>query len=59
MLSRIHDRICEASAHECVRLAQATDDPELRKNLLQMAHDWMVVALTSDQAGDSDVQRKK
>ena len=49
MLSPVPDRICEASAHECVRLAQATDDPELKKNLLQMAHDWMVAAMTSNQ----------
>ena len=38
------DKICEASALECVRLARMTNDPELREELFKMARDWMAVA---------------
>ena len=32
-------------ARECIRLADRTDDPELRERLLQMAREWMAVAM--------------
>jgi hypothetical protein len=41
--------IYELSARECVRLAQAAEDPALRSDLLKMAHDWMVAELKREQ----------
>jgi hypothetical protein len=32
-------------ARDCVRLAQSADSPELRERLLQIAREWMAVAM--------------
>jgi hypothetical protein len=37
--------ICHESARECVRLARASDDPDLRHELFEMARHWMALAL--------------
>jgi hypothetical protein len=39
------DNECLDYARECVRLAELTDDPELRNQLLQMAREWMAAAM--------------
>jgi hypothetical protein len=39
------DKECEGYAHECVRLAGLTDDPEIREQLFQMAREWMAQAM--------------
>jgi hypothetical protein len=44
--------IANAHAHECVRLAGLTDDPEVRDQLLELALQWMGDAL---HASDSEV----
>ena len=35
-------------ARDCVRLAQSADSPELRERLLQIAREWMAVAVHED-----------
>ena len=35
-------------ARDCVRLAQSADSPELRERLLQIAREWMAVAMHDD-----------
>jgi hypothetical protein len=32
-------------AHECMRLAGLTDEPEIRDQLFAMARDWMAAAM--------------
>ena len=39
------DQEMEGYARECVRLAQLANDPELRERLMQMAREWMAVAM--------------
>jgi hypothetical protein len=39
------DQEMEGYARECVRLAHQTVDPEIREQLLQMAREWMAVAM--------------
>jgi len=42
----VTDQKCIDYARECMRLAQFADnDPELQKHLLQIAREWMAVAL--------------
>ena len=36
---------CESYARECVRLAGLTEDAQLREALMQMAREWMAVAM--------------
>ena len=46
---KVADQECINYAHECVRLAvMAEDNPELCRSLLQMAHEWMAVAMHDD-----------
>jgi hypothetical protein len=40
--------ICHESARECVRLARASDDPDLRHELFEMARQWMALALDDE-----------
>jgi hypothetical protein len=40
--------ICHESARECVRLARASDDPDLRHELFEMARQWMALALDEE-----------
>jgi hypothetical protein len=35
-------------ARDCVRLAQSADSPELRERLLQIAREWLAVAMQED-----------
>ena len=35
-------------ARDCVRLAKSADSPELRERLLQIAREWMAVAVHED-----------
>jgi len=39
------DKECEAYARECVRLANLCTDPRLRESLMQMAREWMAMAM--------------
>ena len=42
------DTECVGYARDCARLAQKTNDPDLRERLLQMAREWMAVAMRED-----------
>jgi len=42
---KVTDQECVDYARECVRLAEFSDNPELRKILLHMAREWMAVAM--------------
>jgi len=43
---KVTDQECVGYARDCVRLAQsAADNPELREGLLQIAREWMAVAM--------------
>ena len=42
---KVTDQECLGYARECVRLAEFSDNPELRKTLLHMAREWMAVAM--------------
>ena len=44
------DQEMEGYARECVRLAQQTDDPTIREQLLQMAREWMAAAMDEEKA---------
>ena len=39
------DNDCDVYARECVRLATLTPDPQLRQALMEMAREWMAVAM--------------
>jgi len=39
------DKECVGYARDCERLADRTNDPELRERLLKMAREWMAVAM--------------
>ena len=41
----VTDKECEHYARECVRLAELTKDPQLRDQLLNMAREWMALAM--------------
>jgi hypothetical protein len=41
----VTDPECEDYARECVRLAGLAKDPQLRDALLNMAREWMAVAM--------------
>ena len=43
------DNELEQYAHDCIRLADMTDDPAIREPLLKMARDWMEVARVEQQ----------
>ena len=44
------DRDCVVYARECARLATATSDPEIREALLNMAREWMAMAMQEQKA---------
>ena len=48
----VSDNNCVQYARDCVRLAQTADDPQLREQLLQMAREWMAVAMKETKARD-------
>ena len=39
------DQECVAYARECVRLAELTDEPEIRDQLFALAREWMAAAM--------------
>jgi hypothetical protein len=39
------DRECVDYAHECMRLAGLTDEPEIRDQLCALARQWMAAAM--------------
>ena len=43
------DKELEQYAHDCIKLADMTDDPAIREPLLKMARDWMEVACAEQQ----------
>ena len=45
----VSDDECVEYARECVRLAGLVEEPELRERLLQMAREWMAVAMPEQQ----------
>jgi len=47
------DREIEDYARECVRIAQQTDDPKIREQLLQMAREWMALAMHNEKPSES------
>ena len=42
------ENICYAAAHECCRLADMTDDPEVRSELLKLARQWTALAIEEE-----------
>jgi hypothetical protein len=46
-------RNCVDYARECVRLAEQTEDPDMREWLLQKARDWMASAMHEGSAGSA------
>jgi hypothetical protein len=42
------DRKCVDYARDCVRLAQLTEDQQIRDELMNMARDWMAQAIDED-----------
>jgi len=46
----VTDKEMEGYARDCARLADMTDDPEIREQLMKMAREWMEAALGSKQA---------
>jgi hypothetical protein len=46
------DQEMESYARECVRLAQLTDDPNIREQLRQMAREWMATAMHEEELPD-------
>ena len=52
------DKECVDYARECVRLADMTNDPQMRQQLLQLADDWMAIAKNKkgDRASDLESQ---
>jgi hypothetical protein len=44
------DKELEQYAHDCIRLADMTDDPAIREPLLKMAREWMEVARAEQQS---------
>jgi hypothetical protein len=47
------DQEMESYARECVRLAQLTDDSNIREQLLQMAREWMAAAMHEEELPDT------
>jgi hypothetical protein len=47
------DKELEQYAHDCIRLADMTDDPAIREPLLKMAREWMEVAHAEQQSASS------
>jgi hypothetical protein len=47
---------CEAYARECVRLANLITDPKLHESLMQMAREWMAVAMHEQKAPDAPMR---
>ena len=39
------DQECVAYARECVRLAELTDEPEIRDQLFALAREWTAAAM--------------
>jgi hypothetical protein len=39
------DEDCVSCARECVRLAELTDEQEVREQLFALARDWMAAAM--------------
>jgi hypothetical protein len=54
---RVTDEECEDYARECVRLANLTTDPTVREKLMQMAREWMAVAMHEERLGRSSPQK--
>jgi hypothetical protein len=48
MVFKTSGDICHESARECVRLARASSDPDLRHELFEMARQWMVLAMEEE-----------
>ena len=48
--------ICVRSARECVRLAQMTNDPELRHQLFEVARDWIAAATSGEQQYSIEIE---
>jgi hypothetical protein len=48
----------EQNAKDCVREAEGTDDPQLREQLLNWAHEWMEAAAL-EVSTQSKLQRKQ
>jgi NADH:ubiquinone oxidoreductase subunit D len=44
------DKECVGYARECVRLARLTQDQRIREQLLNMAREWMAVAMHEEKS---------
>lgn len=49
----VSDDECVEYARECVRLAGLVENPELRERLLNMAREWMAVAMHERQTPEA------
>ena len=56
---RVNDKECESYARECVRLANLVADATLREKLMQMAREWMAVAMHEKKAPESKVSTRE
>jgi hypothetical protein len=54
---KVTDEECEHYARECVRLANLTADPAIREKLMQMAREWIAVAMHEERLGRSAHKR--
>ena len=51
------DQECVDYARECERLAGMAKDQEIRKHLLDLAREWMAVALREDRVSETKMVR--
>ena len=51
------DQECVDYARECERLAEMAKDQEIRKYLLDLAREWMALAMREDRMSESKMVR--
>jgi hypothetical protein len=51
------DREMEDFARECVDLANLTADPQMRERFLQMAREWMAIAMNPSENARTEIDR--
>jgi hypothetical protein len=51
------DREMEDFARECVDVANQTADPQMRERLLQMAREWVAIAMHPSENAQTEIHR--
>ena len=54
---KVTDQECVDYARECERLAEMAKDQEIRKYLLDLAREWMALAMREDRMSESKTVR--